>query len=171
MRSMLKYLVGQEFQTNRTTEFPEGYEPLKKGATFQIQIAKEVTEWGPLEYPYLVRFENGFEIAMDEKGIEELTCEKEEEISEKTTFEKIEESGETHKQEDRMDRENLMQIDYNKTIGGIYEVEMVALYNQSRISQEEVKEAIQTETDHPFIIFSTKQQFENVFIKQKFIKS
>lgn len=70
---MLKYEVGQQFKTNRTTEFPDGYENLEVGATFEIKIAMEECEWGKLDYPYLVRFENGFEIALDEKNIDELT--------------------------------------------------------------------------------------------------
>jgi hypothetical protein len=71
---MLKYKVGQEFKTNRETAFPEGYGNLEKGATFKIKIAMEECEFGKLDYPYLVKFENGFEVSLDEKDIEELTA-------------------------------------------------------------------------------------------------
>ncbi|AZF89333.1 membrane-bound protein [Bacillus phage vB_BthM-Goe5] len=74
---MLKYSEGQEFNTNRETKFPEGYDTLEVGAIFKIKIAKETCEYGELAYPYLVRFENGFEISLDEKDIEELTRVKE----------------------------------------------------------------------------------------------
>lgn len=73
---MLKYSIGQEFKTNRETAFPKEYGNLEKGATFKIKIAMEECEYGNLEYPYLVVFENGFEVSLDEKDIETLTEEK-----------------------------------------------------------------------------------------------
>lgn len=73
---MLKYEVGQEFKTNRVTKFPNGYgEDLPKGATFKITYTLEEDEHGKLEHPYLVRFENGYEIAINDENIEELTKE------------------------------------------------------------------------------------------------
>lgn len=71
---MLKYAVGQEFATNRPTKFHGEYENLDTGAIFKIRIASDMCEYGKLDYPYLVRFSNGFEISLDEKDIEGLTC-------------------------------------------------------------------------------------------------
>lgn len=70
---MLKYSVGQEFKTNRETAFPDRYNNLGQGSTFKIRLAMEECEYGKLDYPYLVRFENGFEVSLDEKDIESLT--------------------------------------------------------------------------------------------------
>lgn len=63
-----------------------------------------------------------------------------------------------------LDKENLMRIEFQKKIAGVYSVEMLALYNLKRIAEEEVREVIKTESYNPNVIIVEKLQFENVFI-------
>jgi hypothetical protein len=62
------------------------------------------------------------------------------------------------------DKDNLMRVDFVKVIGGT-EIDMVALYNKRHVSQEDVREVIHTEEEHPHVIITTAKQFKNVFIK------
>jgi len=65
------------------------------------------------------------------------------------------------------DKENLMRIEFIKTFGRDYNVEMVALYNKRHLSESEARDAIQTETENEYIAFMEKRQFENIFIKSQ----
>lgn len=69
---MLKYEVGQEFKTNRDLKFPNDYGSLEKGATFKITYSLED---GELAHPYIIEFENRYEIAVSDKEIDELKSE------------------------------------------------------------------------------------------------
>lgn len=61
-------------------------------------------------------------------------------------------------------KDDIMKIEFTKKIGS-YELEYVALFNQTKISDDEVKKAIQLHGvgEHPHVIFMSKEQFENVF--------
>ena len=61
-------------------------------------------------------------------------------------------------------KENIMKIEFTKKIGN-YEFEYIALFNQTRISDDEVKKAIQLHGtgEHPYVVFMSKEQFKNVF--------
>lgn len=63
-----------------------------------------------------------------------------------------------------LDKENLMRIEFTKKIAGVHSVEMVALYNKQRITEEEVRELIEMDSYNPNVIITEKRQFENVFI-------
>ena len=65
------------------------------------------------------------------------------------------------------DKENLMRIEFTKTFGRSYDLQMVALYNKRHLSEAEARKAIQTETENEYITFMEKRQFENIFIKPK----
>jgi hypothetical protein len=61
-------------------------------------------------------------------------------------------------------KENIMKIDFIKKIGN-YKLEYIALFNKTKISDKEVRKAIQLHGvgEHPYVIFMSKEQFENVF--------
>lgn len=62
-----------------------------------------------------------------------------------------------------MDKENVMIIEFTDHIGGVHPVEMVAMFNQTKISENLVKEIIQERSEHELIIVVTKRQFKHVF--------
>ena len=64
-------------------------------------------------------------------------------------------------------KDNIMRIDYTKTIGQ-HKFEMIALYNNLKITEKEVSNAIKFGDDDAVhsnsnIIFITKKQFDNIF--------
>lgn len=63
-----------------------------------------------------------------------------------------------------INKENLMRIEFTRKIAGIHSIEMVALYNQKKISENEVQKVIEANEYHPHVIIVEKKQFENVFI-------
>lgn len=66
------------------------------------------------------------------------------------------------------DKENLVRIDFTKRIGD-FKFEMVALYNKQRISEEKIRELIESGTYDKNVIVIDKQQFENVFLTEESI--
>jgi len=62
-----------------------------------------------------------------------------------------------------MDKENIMLIEYTKSYSDSIKVEMVALYNQTRISQSDVKKLIKMDAYNVNVIHMEKQQYTSVF--------
>lgn len=62
-----------------------------------------------------------------------------------------------------IDMENVMMAEFKKKLGNGFNVEMVALFNKKRISEEEVVELIQQESHNANVIIMEKQQYTNVF--------
>lgn len=60
---------------------------------------------------------------------------------------------------------HLKVIEYTITHTGWYEVEMVALYNESRISEDTVRELIEKDKAgiNPFVAVMYKNVYENLF--------
>ena len=60
---------------------------------------------------------------------------------------------------------NLMALEYTITHTGHYEVEMVALFNSSRIDEEEVRKLIKEDRAEcsPFVAVMYKTKYENLF--------
>lgn len=60
---------------------------------------------------------------------------------------------------------HLKAIEYTITHTGWYEVEMVALYNESRISEDSVRELIEKDKVdiNPFVAVMYKNVYENLF--------
>lgn len=63
----MKYEPEQNFEINQEVKCPEGYDELEVGATFTIKTVSQYAD-----YPYLVKFENGYETVLKEKEIDEL---------------------------------------------------------------------------------------------------
>lgn len=61
-----------------------------------------------------------------------------------------------------MDTKDIMMMEYMDNYGSC-DFEMVAIYNQSRISAAEVRKSIQSGEEHMHVIKIHKQQFDNVF--------
>jgi len=64
------------------------------------------------------------------------------------------------------DKENVMRIDFVNKIGN-YSIEMVALFNKNRMTEQQAVEAIRLEgiRENENIIFISKNQFNNVFLE------
>ena len=62
-----------------------------------------------------------------------------------------------------MKENDIEMIEFTKSISGVHEIDMLAIYNTKNISEEEVVVAIEEDTEHKNIIFVTKEQFNNVF--------
>lgn len=62
-----------------------------------------------------------------------------------------------------IDMENVMMAEFTKKLGNGFEVEMVALFNKKRISNEEVVDLIQQESHNAYVVIMEKQQYANVF--------
>lgn len=63
------------------------------------------------------------------------------------------------------DKDNIMRIDFINKIAGA-EMEYIALFNKTKISEKDVKKAIQLYGigKNPNVIFISKEQFESVFL-------
>jgi hypothetical protein len=62
-------------------------------------------------------------------------------------------------------KDNIIKIEYTQTIGSTYKVEMIALYNKTKVTEKEVLKAIELESiaENENVIFMTSKQFNNVF--------
>ena len=60
---------------------------------------------------------------------------------------------------------HLNAIEYTITHTGWYEDDMIALYNESRISEEEVRELIKKDivTAHPLVVVMKKDKYKNLY--------
>lgn len=66
------------------------------------------------------------------------------------------------------DEKNLMRIEYINEYSKNCKVEMIALYNKRRITEEDVLKAVELEgiETNSNVIFMTKKQFENIFLAE-----
>lgn len=64
------------------------------------------------------------------------------------------------------DKDNIMRVDYVTAIGN-HKIEMVALYNKKKITEEEVMIAVELDgiEQNKNIIFMTREQHDNVFMR------
>jgi hypothetical protein len=61
-------------------------------------------------------------------------------------------------------KEDIIKIEFTEKTD-YYELEYIALFNKTKISDDEVKKSIRLHRmgEHPCVIFMSKEQFENVF--------
>jgi thiamine monophosphate synthase len=67
------------------------------------------------------------------------------------------------------DKENIMMIEFIEQYGKLGEVQMVALFNKNKTTEQEAKEAIKLYpiSENFNVVFMMKRQFENIFLKQE----
>jgi len=67
------------------------------------------------------------------------------------------------------DKENIMMIEYDEKYGRLGAVSMIALYNQTKITEADVEQVIAGGVSEHLnkVILITKSQYENVFMSKE----
>ena len=65
----------------------------------------------------------------------------------------------------RIDAENIIMVEFTRTVAGVPTMEMVALCNKRNISEEEVISVIKEGREDRNVIIMHKEQYQNVFLK------
>lgn len=65
----------------------------------------------------------------------------------------------------QIDTENIVMVEFTRTVAGVPTMEMVALFNKQNISEEEVVSVIKEYREDRNVIIMHKEQYQNVFLK------